>query len=102
MASFGHRQIYRIHWGTTMSNHQATIDRAMKLIRETTSSVGVNALPPEGTAPGGMGLPDPTGILAKLGINAPSTLPSAVAGDTKPETQSGLKAKLAELLKKLA
>jgi poly(hydroxyalkanoate) depolymerase family esterase len=84
-----------------MSNHQATIDRAMKLIRETTSSVGVGALPHQGSAPGGMGLPDPTGILAKLGINAPATLPSTDDAHTTPAGQSGLQTKLADLLKKL-
>jgi poly(hydroxyalkanoate) depolymerase family esterase len=83
-----------------MSDHQATIDRAMKLVRETTSSVGINALPPLDGAPGGMGLPDPTGILARLGINGPA-VPSPTEGATEPSTQSGLKAKLADLLKKL-
>jgi poly(hydroxyalkanoate) depolymerase family esterase len=81
-----------------MSNHQATIDRAMKLVRETTSSVGINALPPQD---GGMGLPDPTGILARLGINAPASLQSPTEGNTGPTTKSGLKAKLADLLQKL-
>jgi poly(hydroxyalkanoate) depolymerase family esterase len=84
-----------------MSNHQATIDRAMTLIRETTSSIGINALSPQDGAPGGMGLPDPTGILAKLGINAPASPPSQVDRDNVSAPQPGLKAKLADLLKKL-
>jgi poly(hydroxyalkanoate) depolymerase family esterase len=81
-----------------MSNHQATIDRAMKLVRETTSSVGINALPPQD---GGLGLPDPTGILARLGINAPASHQAPTEGDTGATTKAGLKAKLADLLQKL-
>jgi poly(hydroxyalkanoate) depolymerase family esterase len=84
-----------------MSDYQATIDRAMKLVHETTSSVGVGAPSSGGSTPLGMGLPDPTGILAKLGINAPATLPPAVDEHTTPAAQSGLKTKLADLLKKL-
>src|SRR6478609_9356960 len=84
-----------------MSDYQATIDRAIKLVHETTSSVGVGSPSSGGSTPLGMGLPDPTGILAKLGINAPATLPPAVDGHTGPATHAGLKAKLADLLKKL-
>ena len=47
-----------------------------------------------------MGLPDPTGILARLGINGPLSPPPA-EGQHQARQQSGLKAKLADLLKKL-
>ena len=79
----------------------ADVDRAMRLITETLSSVGLS---PHGLAsagqfvggpsstptvaldlPGLQQLPDPTGILARLGITAPSTTPpSAVTGDGPP------------------
>ena len=93
----------------------ADIDRAMRLITETLSSVGLS---PHGLAsagqfvggpsstptvavdlPGLQQLPDPTGILARLGITAPSTTPpSAVTGDGDG---GGVKARIAKLLRKL-
>ncbi|MEP6560853.1 MAG: PHB depolymerase family esterase [Nakamurella sp.] len=88
-----------------------TIDRdafeqAMRLVRETTASVGITAVPQGISSPLNLGLPDPTGILAKLGINgtgASSTRPTAFDGPLGDNTDghSGIKAKLGELLRKL-
>ena len=90
-------------------------DRAMRLITETLSSVGLSSpgSAPAGRFAGGPGststvavdlpglqqLPDPTGILARLGITAPSTAaPSAV---TRDEVGGGVKGRIASLLRKL-
>src|ERR1700712_5946200 len=96
-----------------MSENTMTIDRdayerAMKLVRETTASVGINAVPQGLSGPLNLDLPDPTGILARLGINGTasetsrtSTVPLAGQLPDNAMHQSGIKAKLGELLKKL-
>lgn len=86
-----------------MSDITATIDRAMKLVTDTTSSVGISAVP-QGISnlPGMQDLPDPTGILAHLGLTRPAgTQPAdSTPTDAGPAGQ-GLKAKLQGLLKSL-
>jgi poly(hydroxyalkanoate) depolymerase family esterase len=101
------------HWGSTMSENTMTIDReafdrAMNLVRETTASVGIDAVPQGLSGPMNLNLPDPTGILARLGINggasdAAQQAPSNFDGHLPDNAlhQSGIKAKLSELLKKL-
>jgi poly(hydroxyalkanoate) depolymerase family esterase len=96
-----------------MSENTMTIDRdayerAMKLVRETTASVGINAVPQALSSPLNLDLPDPTGILARLGINGTARetarhSASPLAGQLPDNAmhQSGIKAKLGELLKKL-
>ncbi|MET0965492.1 MAG: PHB depolymerase family esterase [Nakamurella sp.] len=92
----------------TMTIDREAFERAMKLVRETTASVGIDAVPQTFSSPLNMNLPDPTGILARMGINgaqagnAPQT--SALFDTQAPGNasgQSGIKAKLGELLKKL-
>lgn len=84
------------------STDETSTDRAMTLINQTLSSVGITS-PSGGTRgiPSNQQLPDPTGILQKLGINGAHQhhAPTApVAGVTQ---HSGLKSKISQLLKKL-
>jgi poly(hydroxyalkanoate) depolymerase family esterase len=82
-----------------MSDVTATIDRAMKLINETTSSVGVSTAPQAlSDLPGMQGLPDPTGILARLGLTRPAGAHTATTGTS---ATAGIKDKLQDLLKSL-
>jgi poly(hydroxyalkanoate) depolymerase family esterase len=100
---------------TDAGSPTADVDRAMRLITETLASVGLSSpgAAPAGRFVGGPGststvavdlpdlqqLPDPTGILARLGITAPSTAaPSAV---TRDEVGGGVKGRIASLLRKL-
>ena len=90
------------HWGTAHGNASAAaLDRAMQLIRQTTASVGISdplAGLPKHVVPQG-DLPDPTGILARLGINRPQSGPTVPA--QPPAPHHGIKSRLSTLLKKL-
>ena len=81
-----------------MPDISATIDRAMKLINETTSSVGISATPQDlSQLPAMKDLPDPTGILAKLGL---TQSPGTGQSTSHSATAGGLKDKLRTLLSK--
>src|SRR5450755_57280 len=69
-----------------MPEYRATLDRALRLIRETTGSVGISAEPLPGSLPIA-GLPDPTGIRASLGITGPPPVASDQAGTPVPGTE---------------
>ena len=86
-----------------MSDITATIDRAMKLVSDTTSSVGVSAVPQGlSSLPGMQDLPDPTGILAHLGLTRPAGTDRAEQAPTDTaQAPVGLKAKLQGLLTSL-
>jgi len=92
----------------TMTIDRDAFERAMKLVQETTASVGISAVPQGLSIPMNLNLPDPTGILARMGINGAATNGDQQTHSTfsgqMPDTalgQSGIKAKLTELLKKL-
>jgi len=77
-------------------NISATLDRAMRLISDNAAALGRHQDPSTGgsaTRP----LPDPTGILARMGITAPTTSPAPGTG--APPTGPPLD--LSELLKNL-
>lgn len=58
-------------------NMTATLDRAMRLIRDNAATVSAHRPPEGGSAPS---LPDPTGILARMGISSGSGLPRSESG----------------------
>ncbi|HEY5879148.1 MAG TPA: PHB depolymerase family esterase, partial [Nakamurella sp.] len=71
----------------------AALDRAIRLIRDNACTISHLQDPPTGdtAAPS---LPDPTGILARLGITAPADAPVSGSGTTLP---TGLPIDLSEL-----
>ena len=90
----------------TVENITATLDRAMRLVRDNADNVARqrNSAAPAG---GYQNLPDPTGILAQLGITAPVghsdsddavSKDSVTGGGTAP---TGLPIDISSLLKKL-
>ena len=89
----------------TMTIDRDAFERAMKLVQETTASVGITAVPQSFSSPLNLGLPDPTGILAKLGINGTGSSPAQATPFDSPLGNDGghsrIKAKLGELLRKL-
>ncbi|MGS0684534.1 extracellular catalytic domain type 1 short-chain-length polyhydroxyalkanoate depolymerase [Nakamurella sp. GG22] len=72
----------------------ATLDRAMRLIRDNAASITQQQ---DSSTGGGQSLPDPTGILAKMGITAPTGSPAPGTG-TSP---TGPPLDLGQLLKNL-
>ena len=79
-------------------NISATLDRAMRLLRDNTATLAQHQdRPTDGPAP--QSLPDPTGILARMGITAPSGLPGPGPGTGTLPTGPPLD--LSELLKNL-
>jgi poly(hydroxyalkanoate) depolymerase family esterase len=60
-------------------NMSARLDRAMRLIRDNAATIAHHRDPSTGGA-GTQSLPDPTGILARMGITAPTGLPAPGTG----------------------
>ena len=79
-------------------NITATLDRALRLIRDNAAVLAQHQDPSAG-GPAPQGLPDPTGILARMGITAPTGLPAPGTGTGTPPTGPPLD--LGELLKSL-
>lgn len=74
-------------------NMSATLDRAMRLIRDNAATIAQQ----DPSTGGGQTLPDPTGILARMGITAPTGTPAP--GTETPPTGPPLD--LSQLLKNL-
>lgn len=98
------------------ANDLTNADRALRLVNETLSSVGLNTMPTTAPGSGSSQLPDPTGILARLGITSPAATGPAATGpagaqsvSTPPaasvgadaSTASGARGKISQLLSKI-
>ncbi len=90
----------------TVENISATLDRAMRLVRNNVDNVARQRNSTASPVGGYQNLPDPTGILAQLGITAPAghsdsddaLSNDSVIGSTAP---TGLPVDISSLLKKL-
>lgn len=91
----------------TVENTTATLDRAMRLVRDNADNVARHRNSTASSAGGYQNLPDPTGILAQLGITAPaghSDSDDALSHDSVTEggtAPTGLPVDISSLLKKL-